>query len=137
MKEIIVVEDSTEDADQVKQALKEAGLKNPVRLFERGEQALDYLESARPPAMICLDIKLPGISAFEILDLLRERPAYQTVLRVVFSSFDDIQTIKQVYAHGAHTFLSKPIRPEEISEFVRVYQQWLKEDNGMESKARA
>lgn len=137
MKEIIIVEDSTEDAEQAKGALSKAGLKNPVRVFQSGEEVLGYLASANPPAIILLDIKLPGISGFDVLDSLRKKPAFDMTLRVLFSDIDDIQTIKDVYAHGAHTFLTKPVQVEEVCDFVRNFRHWLETSNGMDSSSKS
>src|SRR5690348_10187424 len=114
MKEIIIVEDSRADVEQAQHALTRAGLENPVRVFETAENALNYLRSAEPPAMIFLDIKLPGRTGFDVLDSLRVKSAFDAVLRIVFSTLDDIPTIKEAYARGAHTFLTKPVNKVDV-----------------------
>ena len=129
MQEIIIVEDSREDAEQARQALTEAGLKNPVRVFETGEKALDYLRSAEPPAMIFLDIKLPGRTGFDVLDSLRVKSAFDPVLRVVFSTLDDIPTIKEAYARGAHTFLTKPVNKVDVVALLKSFQHCFRADS--------
>jgi len=137
MREIVIVEDSKIDAERAQKALRLAGLQGPVRVFETGEEAIGYLESAQPPAIILLDIKLPGkIGGFEILDRFRNNPAFDLTLRVVFSTIDDIRTIKEVYAHGAHSFLTKPVEVEDVRNFVRNFRRWLECGDGVESKSQ-
>jgi response regulator RpfG family c-di-GMP phosphodiesterase len=130
MKEIIIVDDSRADVEQARQALIKAGLKNPVRVFESGEKALDYLGSVpEPPAMIFLDVKLPGITGFDVLDSLRVKSDFDTVLRVVFSTLEDIPTIKEAYARGAHTFLVKPVNKVDVVALLKSFQHCFRADS--------
>jgi CheY-like chemotaxis protein len=127
MNEILIVEDSAADAEEVKRALKKAGVKNPVKWIDDGARAMAYLESvAVPPTVVFLDVKLPGFTGFDILDRLRDNPNFNRTLRIVFSSLDDIGTIKEAYAHGAQSFLSKPVSEEELADLIRAFQgHWL------------
>src|SRR4051794_1669337 len=114
MNEILMVEDCATDARDVKRALKKAGVNNPLRWIDHGARAMHYLQSvAEAPAVVFLDIKLPGFTGFEILDLIRDDPRFSRTLRIVLSSLDDVATIKEAYARGAHSFLGKPVADGE------------------------
>ncbi len=129
MKEILLVEDLDSDAELIQTALKVAGVANPVRRLVNGEQAMAYLSQAEEaaaigpsvPSILLLDLKLPGISGFEILERLRDRQAFARMLRIVFSQFGDSNSIRRAYSLGAHSFLSKPVQPADLRGLIEMF----------------
>lgn len=102
--------------------LKKVGLKNPIKWIDDGTRAMEYLAAvAQPPSVIFLDVKLPGLTGFEILDRLRDVPHFSQTLRIVFSTLDDIATIKEAYKRGAHSFLTKPVLNAELANLVEAF----------------
>jgi CheY-like chemotaxis protein len=79
MKQILLVEDSPTDAELLQSALKAVGATNPVHWISDGNQALKHLEQAEVtapiaaviPSVLFLDLRLPGVSGFEILEYLQ------------------------------------------------------------------
>src|SRR2546423_13706928 len=134
MKEILLVEDLDSDAELIQTALKVAGAANPVRRLVNGEQAIAYLSQVEEtaaiglpvPSILFLDLKLPGISGFEILERLRDRPALARMLRIVFSQFGDSNSIIRAYSLGAHSFLSKPVCAADLRGLIEMFPgYWL------------
>jgi CheY-like chemotaxis protein len=127
LNEILLAEDAAADAEQVKAVLTQLGVLNPLRWIEDGAEAMRYLRLAsEPPTILFLDIGLPRMTGFEILERLRDIPAYDNALRIVFSSLDDIATIKQAYTCGAQTFLNKPIEIEELEAVIKTFpKHWF------------
>ena len=129
MKEILLVEDLDSDAELIQTALKVAGAANPVRRLINGEQAMAYLIQAEEaaaigppvPSILLLDLKLPGISGFEILERLRDRQAFAKMLRIVFSQFGDSNSIRRAYSLGAHSFLSKPVQSADLRGLFEMF----------------
>src|SRR3954470_4547175 len=75
MNQILLVEDSASDARDVRRALKKAGVKNPIKWIDDGAKAMQYLQDvAEAPAVVFLDVKLPGFTGFDILDFIRDDP---------------------------------------------------------------
>ena len=129
MKEILLVEDFDGDAELVQRALDRLQVANPVRRLRDGMQALSYLVQVEQaaaigpavPAVLLLDLKLPGMSGFEILERIQQRPAFANVLRVVLSNLEDTHSIKRAYALGANSYLVKPARETELSDIIRAF----------------
>jgi CheY-like chemotaxis protein len=125
-KEILLVEDNEDDAEQLKRVLTQIGVSNPLRWLKDGAAAKSHLGSiqsqADAPAILLLDIKLPFFSGFEILRSIRGNPVFERTLRVVFSTIDDTATIKQAYVLGADSFLVKPVLVEDIREVITSFQ---------------
>src|SRR5947208_11486362 len=125
MSEILLAEDSVDDVERVRVFLSQFGVENKLKWINDGAKAMHYLKlAAEPPGILLLDIKLPGVSGFEILDALREMPAHNKSLRVVFSNADGISTIREAYARGAHTFLTKPLEAEDFQSMIKGFPQY-------------
>lgn len=82
-----------------------------------GESALE-MARAEPPAMIFLDIVLPGMNGFAVLRALRHDPATQHVPIVMISG--NQQATEQFYVQrfGADDFISKPFGQTEVSRAI-------------------
>lgn len=78
-----------------------------------GESALD-MARAEPPALIFLDIVLPGMNGFSVLRSLRHDPATQHIPIVMISG--NQQATEQFYVQrfGADDFISKPFGQAEV-----------------------
>src|SRR5436305_13155852 len=134
MKEILLVEDSDQDAESVGRALRLCGVVNPVRRLRDGVEAIAYLVRAEElapigpslPSVLLLDLKLPGLSGFEILKHLQSCPAFAATIKIVLSHIEDIHSIKHAYALGAQSFLTKPVNQTELAELVAAFPaSWL------------
>ena len=124
-KEIILVEDYENDAEQAKRVLEQLGLTQLVRWLKDGASARTYLSSiqnsADAPAILLLDLKLPFISGFEVLKSLRGNAVFDRTLKIALSSLDDAASIKQAYVLGADAFLIKPLTIEDLREAMESF----------------
>src|SRR5882762_11202971 len=118
--EILLVEDLDTDARLIRRTLQLAGVGNHLRHFSDGRQAIGHLmqlvqtRGQEPPSALLLDLKLPGLNGFEILQWVQHRREFSKTLKVVLSQLDHIHNIKKAYALGAHSFLSKPVGQEDL-----------------------
>jgi len=129
MKEILLIEDSESDAELLQRTFRQVGVINPVRWLTTGEEALVYLKEAIQadgigapvPSVLIIDLKLPGVNGFQILETVKQLSLLAKSLRVVISSLEDTQSIKMAYAAGAHTFVVKPAKVEDITELIHSF----------------
>lgn len=129
MNEILIIEDSETDAQLLTRVLERAGILNPVRWVTSGEEALAYLArvteadegGSSTPAIALVDLKLPGMSGFELLEQMQGQPAFSNTLRLAISSLEDIHSIKRAYASGAHSFLTKPADEAELRAVIHSF----------------
>src|SRR5437868_1840011 len=91
---ILLVEDSEEDAFLLMRTLGRSGLGNPLRRVEDGPNALAYLEGESPfadralfpvPSILLLDLRLPKLDGWELLQIVRSRREFDNVLVVVLT----------------------------------------------------
>ncbi|MBL9037939.1 MAG: response regulator [Archangium sp.] len=107
------------DDDRLLRAmLKDALADVPCELREAasGDEALKAIEE-RPPAVLLLDLIMPGQSGLEVLKALQPKRLPTHI--VVISSLDTESLVQQAIADGAHGFLVKPFHPLDVQSVVR------------------
>ena len=111
---ILLVEDSLADVRVTKRAFKKAGVHNPVEHCVDGRRAINYLllsrrpEGAVRPALVLLDLNLPGLDGREVLRTIKHTEAFRSIPVVVLSTSDDERDVQDCYALGANSYLKKP-----------------------------
>lgn len=77
---LIVLEDSDEDFDTLREATQSAGLRNQIHRAHTGESCLALVRaSAVPPAVVLLDLNTPGMDGRGALRELKEDPALRVL----------------------------------------------------------
>ena len=113
---VLYVEDDRLNAAMMLNALtRENGLE--VLAATSGEQALE-LAQAQLPDLILLDIGLPGIDGFEVLQRLRNDPRSSHIPVIALTGYDmNDEFMKE---SGFASYLSKPILVQELIRIVHV-----------------
>src|SRR6266567_2321920 len=112
---ILIVEDEAAVARQIASALTEAG--HDPKAVHDGEAALDEVRKT-PFDLIVLDIRLPGIDGFQVLQRLRtQHLASRVLLLTARGTVDDRVTGLQL---GADDYLAKPFAMQELLARVRA-----------------
>jgi two-component system response regulator len=133
--DILVVEDSTGDAELTMAALKARGLGNKVVHFLDGDGVLDFLgantwsakSSARgAPRLVLLDWNLAHVPGFEVLHQLKVRERTRPIPVVVFTGSHDEQEMLESYRRGANSYVVKPADPAQYLRLVGdIAYYWL------------
>ena len=107
-----------DDEPQIRRALRTAlaGHGYVVEIAEDGEMALAAL-AARPPDLVVLDLKIPGVDGFEVL---RQTRAWSKVPVIVLSARGEERTKVGALDLGADDYLTKPFGLEELLARVRA-----------------
>lgn len=121
--EILYIDDSIDDANLVMCALKKCGLSNTIFHLNDGVEALDFLFCKGEFAscsiqthlkLILLDLKMPKVSGFEVLEKIKTDSLYRTIPVVIFTSSEEASDIKQCYKYGANSYIVKPIESDSF-----------------------
>ena len=133
---ILVVEDNDNDITLIRRTLTKARLPNPLRFVGSGEEAIGYLSRAGTysdtqnyplPALVLLDLKLPGMDGFGVLQWIRQQPHFSDLRVVVLTSSHSLRDIKKAYRLGANSFLVKPLEFQNVREILAAIQWHLTE----------
>lgn len=132
---LLLVEDSAEDAALIISALQQALPANQIVVCESGEAALDFLHvrgayAHRPahelPALILLDLNLPGMSGFEVLRELRNSPRTRLLPVIVFSASVEQVDVSRATELGANSYVRKSLDFAKLAENLDLLARyWL------------
>jgi CheY-like chemotaxis protein len=132
---ILVVEDNEDHVFLLKHAFQKAEATNPLHVASTGEDAIAYLEGTGKysdwqqfplPAIVLLDLKLPGLTGFDVLKWIRQHPGLKALRVAMLTSSDLDHEIKMAYELGANAFMTKPVDLDRLVEMVKMLRvHWL------------
>lgn len=132
---ILIGEDDDNEALLLRKALQALGLKIPVNIVPDGQEVVDYLsgvgryedrENYPFPSALFTDLKMPRMDGFDVLRWMRKYPERAITPTLVFSSSNEPEDIKLAYELGAHAYMVKPTRFEDLTEMLRTTCQFWK-----------
>jgi two-component system, chemotaxis family, response regulator Rcp1 len=132
--EILLVEDSPNDAELMIEALSESSLSVRVTLVEDGEQAVDYLRKrglhreATRPDLVLLDLHLPRKNGHEVLADIKQDEDLRLIPVVVLTAFDTNEAIGLAYERHVNCCVRKPSGLDQFALAVRKIENfWLQQ----------
>lgn len=129
--DIVLVEDLDGDRALIKTALNAVGLGERIKCFGTGGEAIDYFEKQETqqrevPLILILDLILPQVTGWEILEWLQLHLGFAQMLRMVVSKMDDLDTVQRAYMLGAHAVLSKAAVKDHPNTLTRIFHgYWM------------
>ena len=115
MATILVIEDDLAFRDLLRLHLRQAG--HTVQTAEDPEEGLRSLLET-PPDLILLDLDLPYMSGFEVLEALRSDPASQKIPVIVVTGLTEEEVHDRCQTIGIEGFLKKPFKSEHLLEGI-------------------
>ena len=116
--EILLVEDSEDDAELTMRAIRGNKIANRIELVRDGVEALTYLEGDRPlPRLVLLDLKLPRMNGLDVLRRIRANERTRVLPVVILTSSREEPDIATAYDLGVNSYIVKPV---EFDDFVKA-----------------
>lgn len=103
---VLVVDDNEDNRDMLARRLTRQG--HLVSVASDGQQALQLMHEQRFD-LVLLDIMMPGMNGYQVLEAMRTEPALQHLPVVVVSAVDDVDSVVRCIELGAEDYLFKPI----------------------------
>jgi CheY-like chemotaxis protein len=136
---VLYVEDDAEDFALLKLVSQKCGTPFSLQHVEDGEQAVAYLSGAGEyadreehpfPDLVLLDLKLPRLDGFEVLQWIRTNPATLSVPVVVLAGSSFRADIRRALELGANSYAAKPAKFEELQVLIdQIADVWLAREN--------
>lgn len=116
---VLIVEDDADIAESLRYNLEREGLK--TQIAETGERGLSAaLDERGAPALILLDLMLPGMSGIELCRRLRREPATRrTPIIMLTAKASETDRVTGLDL-GADDYITKPFSPRELMARVRA-----------------
>ena len=106
--QILVVDDNRMNRQKLSITLRNQGY--AVELAEGGQEALDMLR-ATPFDVVLLDILMPEMDGYEVLEQIKADPTISDIPVIVISALDDIDSVVRGIEMGAVDYLPKSFNP--------------------------
>jgi CheY-like chemotaxis protein len=125
--EILLAEDSMNDAMLTIRGLTKSGLSNKLHHVKDGAEALDFIygrgayssrDMQKPLKLILLDLKMPKVSGMQVLEKIKTDPRFQTIPIVILTSSKEDPDIHQCYKLGANSYIVKPLESENFFQAI-------------------
>src|SRR6188472_429439 len=87
-----------------------------VLTVSSGEAALTLLKN-EDVDLILLDVRLPGISGFDVLRIVKEN--YSLIECIMISAINEVETAVQAMKHGAYHYITKDFDYDQLRSLVR------------------
>ncbi len=126
--QILVAEDDASDAFFIKRAFLKEGINAPLEFVPDGDQAVGYLDGRDQfadrtrfplPKLLLLDLKMPKLGGFEVLQWVRNNPELRRLPALILSNSSLQDDIDRAHDLGANGYCVKPADLENMSQLVR------------------
>jgi CheY-like chemotaxis protein len=127
---ILLVDDDAEDRQIIDEAFVEIDNACDIKKFVSGTDLLSYLENVGPelfPSLIVIDYNMPGLSATELLGILKQNEAYKDIPVIIYSSHTTASKQAELQALGAYDFVEKGDTMKAIIEMAKRFTAISKE----------
>jgi CheY-like chemotaxis protein len=130
---ILIIDDYEDNRELLRVMLEQAGYN--VSEARGGSEGIEMARAA-PPDVALVDLSMPGLDGWDVLDELRADEQTQGVLCAAVSAYADGARLRAL-AHGFDAYLTKPFRRNELLETVeRLLTEPRVQKQETESSAR-
>ena len=114
LSKVLVIDDEEIVLDSCLQILSSGDYE--IQTADNGLLGIQMVEEFRPD-LIFVDLKMPGISGFEVIEKIQEIDP--TIVTIVITGFATIDSAVEAMQKGAFDFLPKPFTPDELRLITR------------------
>lgn len=114
---ILIVDDQPLSIKLMEALLRQKGFQTTSA--NSGVQALDYLKE-NTPDLVMLDVMMPGMSGFEVSEIMRKDPKTADIPIIFVTARDDADTISKCFEAGGNDYAAKPLRIYELLARVKL-----------------
>lgn len=113
----LIVEDDRAIAMLLRFILEREGF--AVRHAADGREAYRMIAAEPPPTVVLLDVMLPYVDGFELIDAVRAQPGWENLPIMMLTSKGAERDIARALDAGANDYMVKPFQPEELKARLR------------------
>jgi CheY-like chemotaxis protein len=120
---MLIVDDDPNEALFVRNAFKGSAEPMEIRHAETGEEALAEIATFQP-ALVLLDLNMPGMDGFDVLERIRQNEATRGLPTLIFSSSEQALDIDRCYRCRANAYVVKPRSSDGYKRFAENIERF-------------
>jgi len=134
---VLLVDDDSDAVILFERAYQRAGIMHPFKVAQSADEAIAYLtgdgryadRATYPmPALILLDIKMPGRTGFDVLEWIRKSSSVSPMRVVMLTGSPNGADVNHAYRLGANSYVTKPTDLSEFREILgTLCAHWLRD----------
>jgi CheY-like chemotaxis protein len=131
---VLIAEDSDLDYQLLEHALAATKAHIAVRRANDGFEVLKYLKGEGAfsdrvdhpfPHVVIVDLKMPLMTGFDVLEWIRDNPAYRVIPTIVLSTSTESSDVQRAYELGANTYFTKPSTLPDLQDMcMHLAEYW-------------
>ncbi|GAB4455747.1 MAG: response regulator [Armatimonadaceae bacterium] len=132
---VLVADDDRDDRQLIRSALSRCEIMPDLHFVSDGQAALDFLRRSGAfaglpddvvprPALVLLDLNMPRKDGRKVLEEIKHDPELCKIPVIIFTTSEDDADVVGAYAHGANSFITKPITFEGLVSVMREIQHF-------------
>ena len=126
--DVLLVEDADVHVEFTRLAFESEGIGDRLDVARDGEEAMAMIDERadRPPRLVLLDLKLPGMSGFDVLQAIRSHASEQVRRTpvVILTTSRAPADVRRAYDLNANSFLRKPLELPEFIDLIGAVRAW-------------
>jgi len=115
---VLIIDDTPESIRVLMESLRQD---YAIMVATNGERGLELALGNPPPDLILLDIRMPGMSGYEVCRRLKDDPAAREIPVIFLSALDRTDDIVKAFRTGGVDYVTKPFHFDEVQARVRTH----------------
>jgi FixJ family two-component response regulator len=122
---LLIADDDPSEIERLQVILIRAKILNPIQGSDSAVETIRYLSGDNQyadrqkypfPGIVFLDLIMAGKGGLDVVRWVKSRaePQFKTLAMIVMTGLGNVEEIRQAYQVGAHSFLIKPLRYEDV-----------------------
>lgn len=112
--QILIVDDEEVNREILNEMFRDAREEYVLLEAANGQDAILQIESHNNIALILLDVVMPVMDGFSVLDYMHKNNLLQTIPVILITSEDELDTDDQAYSYGVADVIHKPFYPHIV-----------------------
>ena len=115
---VLIVDDIPENIQTLGEMIKDFDL--DVKIAEGGQEAIDIIDSYTPD-IILLDLMMPRVNGWDVIDHVREKYSTNEMVIIVVSLLNNKDNIDECYELGVNDYINKPVIKARLTSSIESH----------------
>lgn len=115
---VLIVDDIPENIQTLGEMIKDFDL--DVKIAEGGQDAIDIIDSYTPD-IILLDLMMPHVNGWDVIDHVREKYSKNEMVIIVVSLLNNKDNIDECYELGVNDYITKPVIKARLTSSIESH----------------
>lgn len=115
---VLIVDDIPENIQTLGEMIKDFDL--DVKIAEGGQEAIDIIDSYTPD-IILLDLMMPHVNGWDVIDYVREKYSKNEMVIIVVSLLNNKDNIDECYELGVNDYITKPVIKARLTSSIESH----------------